>query len=143
MHAKASSTASQGAILEDSCDEGDQIIAQSGGKRKRNSRPSKTVNEEQRDARGKKVKDKAEAVTVLSKAKKTKEKCQICNVTIKKAESGTQCPPGPTDLGFMPGAPSCLDCIVHLQKRLRWYTEEQMAKYPTTKENLPKAKHDG
>ena len=133
VHAETSGNASQGAILGDSCDEGVRIIAQSGGKRKNNSEAGEPANEEQREAGGKKAKGKAEAVFVHSKAEKIKVKCQICNVVIKGAESGTQCPPGPRHLGFMPGAPSCRDCVTHLQKRLHWYREEQEAKYPSMK----------
>ena len=139
MHAKANSTACQGAILEDSRDEGVQIIAQIGGTHEKNSRPSKSDKEEQREAGGKKAKDKAKATAILNKTRLTKERCQICNVTIKKAENGTRCPPGPKDLGFKPGAPACRDCVLHLQKCLRWYTEEQRKKYPTTPWSTPKA----
>ena len=124
---------SQGAILDDSGDEGDQVIAQSGGEHKKNSKPSRAVEEKRHDARGEKVKGKAEAAAIVNKERRNKERCQICNVAIKKAESGTLCPPGPKDPGFMLGAPSCRDCVAHLQKRLQWYMEEQKAKYPSMK----------
>ena len=131
VHAETSGNASQGAILGASCDEGDRIIAQSRGKRKRNSETGEPAKEEQQRAGGKKAKEKAEAASVIGRAKKEKERCQICNGVISSAESGTQCPPGPKELGFVPGATSCRDCVAHLLKRLQWYLDDQKTKYPS------------
>ena len=62
--------------------------------------------------------------------KKAAEKCEICNTTMRRLEIGSRCPPGPAGLGFKPGWPCCSECTATLQKRLRWYTEDQQKKYP-------------
>ena len=120
----------QGAILKGSGDEGDQIIVQSGGEHEKNSKPSREAEQKRHDAKREKVKARTEAAASVDKERRNRERCQVCNVAIKKAEHGTLCPPGPKGLGFMPGAPSCRSCVAHLQKRLQWYMEEQKAKYP-------------
>ena len=130
VHAETSESASQGAILGASCDEGDRIIAQGRGKRKRNPETGEPAKEEQQRAGGKKAKEKAEAASVIGRVKKIRERCQVCNGVISSAESGTQCPLGPKELGFVPGAATCRDCVAHLLKRLQWYLEEQLKKYP-------------